>query len=158
VLAHAPRQPAAWLTCNVGQKETPMNDQVQILIAACWTFASAAAGWLAHRRFSDERDRRNRRIELLQHISGWRSQIERHSPGDSNGIFASYEGGVHKFNSHFHVVLADRPRDDILKSLGEKAASLNYPDFRYTDDGVDKRDIACQWLDKLREHLKNAKD
>ncbi len=133
-----------------------MNDPVQVLVAAVWTFVSGAAGWFAHRRFSDMRDRRNRRIELIRHLSQWRSKIERHNSGDSNSIFESYEGGVHDFNAHFNVLLADREVDADMKELGKKAGSLNYLDFLYA--GGDKREIACQWIDKLRTRLAESRD
>jgi len=135
-----------------------MPDPYYIIVGSLWSLACAAAGWQANRRFSNERDRRNRRLALLQALKEGRSKIERFSAADFQGIFDCYRSWVHEFHGKLGVVQADRPKDKDLVSLGEALGAIQYSAIQNPTGGTDRRDVICKPMDDLIGHLKKIKD
>jgi hypothetical protein len=84
--------------------------------------------------------------------------LERRAPQDTAGIWAAYIAGIHEFNGRFHVVKTDRKADAKLAHLGAMLAGIQNQAVSSAPVGTDRRDVVCQWIDRLRDHLKDAKD
>jgi len=126
--------------------------QTEILVyGSGWSLFCAAAGWFANDWLSRRRERAQRQRDLIHFLSVWRSETERLSPSDTQGISRVYVAKVHDLHGHVSIVRRDIWRKHRFDALAEPLKCVGGEDFIATTP--DPRDVVCGKIDRLKAFL-----